>query len=296
MLSGSPVTVLKAKYWQFAAHRAKQRKRREALARLRQSAHPMARPLAGAIEKTLASDFTSAEYQLLQSIQRLRDELSLSSARVEHRDFGAGVPGDLISEADAQQGVMRSFVVSELAEHTSKDSPWSDLIFSLVRTLRPQACLELGTCIGFSAAYQAGAMVLNGQGRIVTLEGGENFAKFADEHLRSLGLDNYKIVVGRFEDTLGGVLQDDGPFDFMFNDGHHDGEAMLAYFERVLPYFREDGVMLIDDILAYESMQAGWKRLVADERVSLSIDFGHMGLICLGPSVGEAEAFAVPLR
>jgi predicted O-methyltransferase YrrM len=44
-------------------------------------------------------------------------------------------------------------------------------LFKLVRTLQPATIVELGTCIGISAAYQAAAQQINHRGRIVTLEG-----------------------------------------------------------------------------------------------------------------------------
>lgn len=296
MFSQSPIAALKQRYWDWVAAQNSTRQRREELARLRRDPHLHAAALADAVEKTVAASYSADEADVIRDIQTLRGRLSNSTDEIEHIDYGAGEPADPKSMAAAQQGVSRSFALSGLAESTSKDSPWSDLIFNLVLKLKPHNCLELGTCIGLSAAYQGAAMKLNGAGRIVTLEGGENFARIADENLQSLGLDNHKIVVGRFEDTLDGVLAEEGPFDFMFNDGHHDGAAMLAYFERSVPAFSEHAVMVFDDIKAYDSMKEGWQRLASDARVGLAIDFGQMGLICLGKGAGAASSYVIPLR
>src|SRR5690606_1008609 len=122
----------------------------------------------------------------------------------------------------------------------------------LIRNLKPEKALELGTCIGMSAAYQCAAMAENGSGRLITLEGGENYAKLARSHLELAGLHNFEIVLGRFQDTLDDVLAREQPFQFMYNDGHHDGDAVLAYFEQTLPYCSVGGVMLFDDISTYD--------------------------------------------
>lgn len=292
----SPFAALKHMYWDWAASQQKKRRRHAELTRLRQDPHPLARTLAEAIEKTIAGQYGADEAVIIRDIEGLRRRLSDSDVEIEHIDYGAGEPTDPKSVADAEQGVRRIFKLADLAKSTSKDSPWIDLIFNLVRMLKPRNCLELGTCIGLSASYQGAAMKLNGEGRIVTLEGGENFARIAEENMRSLGLANHKIVVGRFEDTLDKVLANEGPFDFMFNDGHHDGDAMLAYFKRSVPAFSEHAVMVFDDIRAYESMKRGWQRLANDEHVALAIDFGQMGLICLGPAAGTKSSYTLPLR
>ena len=64
------------------------------------------------------------------------------------------------------------------------------LLFNLVRGTRPATALELGSCLGLSAAYQAMAMQLNKCGRFVTLEGSPGFARIAAQTIATLELDN----------------------------------------------------------------------------------------------------------
>src|SRR5215204_1409803 len=52
----------------------------------------------------------------------------------------------------------------------SKSGRSGQLLFRLVREFAPTSCLELGTCIGVSAAFQAAALELNGAGHLLTLE------------------------------------------------------------------------------------------------------------------------------
>ena len=54
----------------------------------------------------------------------------------------------------------------------SSTSPrWAYLLFRLIRELRPESVLEMGSCVGISACYQAAALELNGAGKLLTLEG-----------------------------------------------------------------------------------------------------------------------------
>ncbi len=262
-------------YWEW-------KKSRAALSGIRASGHPLAFKLVSAIETTAKGRFSAVDRDIVGKIENLRNALAGSSETVESVDFGAGEPSDPKSREEARQGVVRSFEMSTLAHHFSKKPPWTDLIYNLIRAVRPAKSLEMGTCIGISAAYQCAAMARNGEGLLVTLEGCETFAGLARSHLASLGLSNFEIVVGRFEDTLDGVLENGQPFDFMFNDGHHDGDAVVAYFNQCIPYFANDSVMVFDDIGNYKSMRQGWKALTEHAGVALSISFGTMGLIVLG--------------
>jgi len=254
-----------------------------------------AQALAAVLEKTRRGRFDPVERAAVERIEALRRRCLLSPEELEHMDYGAGEPGAPTSLGDARQGIQRRTDLATLARRTSKAPPWSDLLFNLVRGLRPERSLELGTCIGFSAAYQCAAMEISDRGLLVTLEGDEGFAARAQAHLASLGLSRHRIVVGPFERTLPGVVAEDGPFDFLFNDGHHDGAAMLAYFEKTLPSLAHDAVLLFDDLDNYESMQQAWRRLARHDRVALAIDFGPMGLVCLGPARRGADVVHFPL-
>ena len=41
------------------------------------------------------------------------------------------------------------------------------ILFRLIRNLEPSSCVELGSCVGISASYQAGALSLNKKGQII---------------------------------------------------------------------------------------------------------------------------------
>ena len=63
------------------------------------------------------------------------------------------------------------------------------------------------------------ALSLNKAGKIVTIEGAKTLAKYAEQNIETIGLENVRVVAGRFQDVLGEVLNESRPVDFAFIDG-----------------------------------------------------------------------------
>lgn len=271
------------------------RTRKRELARLRDTGDDVARRLADAVDTTARRIFTDDEERWIDAIERLRGDLASSTETISHTDYGAGEPSDHLTHQQMEAGRSRTTSVARLCEHTSKQYPWAHLLMRLVRELRPTACLEMGTCLGFSGAYLAAALDLNGSGKLVTLEGAESLAALARRNFKTLGLSRVDVRVGRFHDTLEVVLQTQGPFGFAFVDGHHDGDATVAYFEQILPSMLPEGVFIFDDILWYESMRTAWRTIASHNHVSISVDLGVMGICVVAESPLERRSFAFRL-
>jgi predicted O-methyltransferase YrrM len=171
----------------------------------------------------------------------------------------------------------------------SKRLPWCELLFRTLRELRPERAIELGTCVGISASFQAAALELNGAGHLVTLEGQEAFARIARANLEELGLaGRATLVVGRFDETLPRVLAEPlGPVDFVFLDGNHTEEATWRYYEALLPAMRERGVLVFDDIDWSAGMRRVWTRVREDSRLGAAIDLTKIGVGVVGTSTGD---------
>ncbi|MBW2289529.1 MAG: class I SAM-dependent methyltransferase [Deltaproteobacteria bacterium] len=141
---------------------------------------------------------------------------------------------------------------------------------------------ELGTALGISGAYQAAALRLNGLGTLTCLDGSAELCRIAKRNWQELGLDNVDTVVGPFEVTLDAQLEDKGPVDYVFIDGHHDRQATIDYFERIAPRLAREDLLVFDDIRWSEGMQLAWKAIERDPRVKVSMDFGTLGVCVMG--------------
>jgi predicted O-methyltransferase YrrM len=161
---------------------------------------------------------------------------------------------------------------------------WCTLIMRLVRELAPQRCLELGTGFGISTAYAAAALELNGDGELRTLEGSPEWAERAERSLAGLGLA-VEQTVGPIADTLPGVVERDGPFDFVFVDAEHQGRATIEQFEQLKPGL-EPGALVVFDDVNWPEMRSAYAEIGRDRRVASSLTIGRLGFSVIDGASG----------
>jgi predicted O-methyltransferase YrrM len=171
---------------------------------------------------------------------------------------------------------------------------WSIILFKLIRKLKPDSCVELGSCVGISASYQAAALKINGTGKLITLEGSPETANIARETLGILNHKHAAVVTGPFHKTLEGALESAKPIDFFLNDGHHDHDAVIQYFNQSLPNLAPEAVIVFDDISWSPGMKKAWTEIEEDPRVAASIDLQRLGIAVMGSSPGKGK-FRIPL-
>ena len=229
-------------------------------------------------------------------IELMRARLNASMREITRVDFGAGGPGDTRSAETMQQGVLVMETLGELSRKASKSPFWCRFLFALVRATAPESGIEMGTALGLSAAYQAAAFRVNRRGRFATMEGAPSLAEEARSNLRSLGLSEVDVVVGRFVDTLPGVVTARRPLDYVFVDGHHDGDATVRYFDLLVPHLAPRAFLVFDDIAWSDGMRQAWSRIAHDERVALSVDLGSMGVTLLDPASKRPRRYRIPLH
>ncbi len=219
------------------------------------------------LRKTLHGSLSPDESASIRRIEDLRRRLCCSSDPLVKTDYGAG-----------SASLTQASTVGETCKTASKPYFWSLLLFNLIREFKPSSCVELGTCLGISASFQATALKFNGRGHLTTLEGAESLASRARDHLSELALDNVSVVTGRFQDTLNGVLLSEKTVDYAFIDGHHDERATLQYFCQLLPFLAPSALLVFDDISWTPGMRRAWTNIIANSQVKVSIDLGSMGI------------------
>lgn len=246
-------------------------------------ATPPARRLLQVIDRLLADDFQAADRQWFAKIETLRARLSASTQPIALVDFGAGGPNDRRSAEEMQRGVRVDSTVGAVCRLASKPPFWARLLFAVVREYQPRRGVELGTCLGLSAAYQGAAMQLAGNGGTLhTLEGADSLAEQSRRNLAALEIGSVAVVAGRFDQTLAGVLQQAGRIDYAFIDGHHDEYATIAYFHQLLPWLAPDAVLVFDDISWSPGMRRAWRAISTDSRVRVAVDLRAVGICVLG--------------
>ena len=264
-----------------AAHRFgfRQRAQRE-VKRLLKTDDAEAPKLAEALAALLGETTPDAEAEAwIAQIEALRTALLHSEDEVTFRDYGAAgrlkaarQPNAPFSETTR---AVRAVCRDAVPPHEGR------LLYHLIRQFKPTRCLELGTSLGLSTAYQAAALATSGGvGRLITLEGGAALARLAQDHLERLDLQGVEVVTGPFAEMLPVVLQSHRPIDFAFIDGHHDPAAMRAYFEQLAPHLTDGAVLVFDDIFWTTGMRHAWLALAANPRVRQKVDLLTVG-ICI---------------
>ncbi len=270
-------------------------KTRNEIGRLRAADDTLLKSIASALDAVLKRSASAEEKVWVDRIESLRNELNASSTEISAVDYGAGSL-DLDSTAEQEyQGRVENTTIGEVCRHGSNRQMWTFLLFKLIRELRPLVCLELGTALGISAAYQAAALELNHHGRIVSLEGAQSLASLARENFERLGLERAVVRVGRFQDTLGEVLREQGQIDFAFMDGHLKEHAILAYFEKIYPFLSKSAVLVLDGISWSKGMARAWSTITADQRVRTSINLFKAGMCIMASSRADKQSFKIAL-
>jgi predicted O-methyltransferase YrrM len=221
---------------------------------------------------------SGGENILLQRISDIRGELSASTTQIMMQDFGAKRNLFRKNKPAEKSGRIVTKIIGKMYSDSTICESQGRFIFNLVREFQPAVCLELGTCMGISAAYVGAALELNQTGRLISIEGSDSLSKIARENLLKIGLTRTTILTGRFQDWLPQVLRESAPFGFIFIDGHHEEQATLNYFEEIIPYAGQNAIFLFDDIYWSFGMNRAWRKIRADRRIGFSLNRSMMGI------------------
>jgi predicted O-methyltransferase YrrM len=267
------VKQIATKAWNYTQGRKK-------ISQLRNIKIDAADSMADAISETFNNNISIDEKILIDKIENVRSALINSSNKIVVVDYGAGKPNSNRSEKEMYQGVTSTIMLSDIVR-SSQPYFWSLLLFKLVRKFKPSTCIELGSCVGISVAYQASALKLNNKGHIITIEGAESLATLTEKNLQQLNLNNVHVVYGRFQDKLETVLNENKPIDYAFIDGYHDGKATIYYFEQFSPYLSEEAIIVFDDINWSRGMRKAWDYIKKNEIVKITLELKKTMGICL---------------
>jgi predicted O-methyltransferase YrrM len=263
------------------------------LPRLTAHKHPKLKAIGEALHEAITETVPAQEQKLVDDIENRRSVLLNSDKKIAVVDYGVDAPGSTRTREEMRKGVPSTRLVASLCK-ASMSQFWSVILFKLIRKLEPMSCVELGSCVGISASYQAAALKLNGKGRLLTLEGSPETADIARETLKSLTHLHATVITGPFHETLVGALASAKPIDFFLNDGHHDHDAVIQYFNEALPNLAPEAVIVFDDISWSPGMRKAWSEIEDDPRVAASIDLQRIGIVVTGNKPAAKEKFRIP--
>jgi Methyltransferase domain len=142
----------------------------------------------------------------------------------------------------------------------------SEVLYLIVRAVRPQVVVETGVALGYSSAFILQGLHDNGLGHLHSIDlpttdpGG---------HITSEGVldrtsvpvvqtggvipndlrDRWSLTLAPSNPTLEAIFGQVGPADIFFHDSEHTRENMIWEYRTSWPHLRAGGYLLSDDVL-----------------------------------------------
>jgi len=220
------------------------------------------------------------KYECYQPIETLRRQLLANESVLTIEDFGAG----------SRTGATKQRSVQSIAAAALKPKKFAQLLHRIVRHYECRNIVELGTSLGITSSYLASSPSSH---KLYTLEGANAIAKEAANNFQTLKLTNIEQVVGNFDETFLPLLEKAGSIDLLYIDGNHRYEPTVRYFEQAFPHLHEYSIVIFDDIHWSKEMEKAWQQVIADKRITLSIDLFFIGLVFFRKDFRVKQDFAI---
>jgi predicted O-methyltransferase YrrM len=217
-------------------------------------------------------------YDAFKTFKHARKRNFTNKNVIETVDFGAA--------AGKKKFLTYRIAVNKLAKKRSSGKKEAVLLYKVVKFFKPSTMLELGTSVGMGSIPLA---MGNPDGKLVTIEGCASVASVAQSNFSKFELTNIEQVIGNFDIELQPVLNQLGSVDLVYFDGNHRKKPTLRYFEQCLEKAHENSIFIFDDIYASEEMVSAWKEIKQHPKVSISLDFFHLGMVFFKKGVSKQD-------
>ncbi|WKN45844.1 O-methyltransferase [Tunicatimonas pelagia] len=135
----------------------------------------------------------------------------------------------------------------------------------LVRMVRPQRILEIGTFTGYSAIWMASAMPSGS--KLITLDINEELSEMVQKYIRRAKLQD--VIETKIGHALEIIPTLEEPFDLVFIDA--DKINYLNYYELALEKLSSGGFIIADNVLWHGKVVDSGKK--ADAKTQVLKDF-----------------------
>jgi predicted O-methyltransferase YrrM len=130
------------------------------------------------------------------------------------------------------------------------------VLYMIIRRTRPSLLLECSPGYGYSTLYMLAALKANGYGRLLSFEQSPTRIEKALAAASAAGYGSLvKFIAGDARVEIPQTFKSDelASLDFAFIDSDHSYEFAMWYVERILRNLRDDAIIHIHDIQAFES-------------------------------------------
>lgn len=217
----------------------------------------------------------------LQRIETIRNAYLIDHhTSIEMEDRGAG----------SRTSSSSNRTVSAIARSALKSPRLAHLLHRMIHLYQIDSVLELGTSLGITTRYLAEAQPRFG---VWSIEGAPGMADFTRQRMRKEGYEHVRILTGDFSDHLESVVSTMNGRKLIFIDGNHRYAPTVHYFNSLLPYIKDEDIVVVDDIHWSQEMDDAWGDLKKNERTSCFIDLFFIGIVFFRKDFKEKQGFAI---
>ncbi|MEZ5233934.1 MAG: class I SAM-dependent methyltransferase [Acidimicrobiia bacterium] len=200
--------------------------------------------------------------RLLDSRRRFRSGRTDVRTMVQRLGIDAGVLDEL-DEWRPQLAAMDDAITGAELDQGPLSRAGREVLYAVVRSLRPAVVIETGVAAGASTAYLAAALVQNGSGDLYSIDLPAFDSRVGDgshydwisrpvgwaipAELREAIGDRLHLVLEDVRTSLPALLDRVGPVDLFFHDDLHTPDHMRWEYDLVWPRLSPGGVLASDD-------------------------------------------------
>ena len=133
----------------------------------------------------------------------------------------------------------------------------AELLYGLVRSIKPEVCVEIGSAIGKSASYIGMALKENGRGMLYAIDPHKptewndvnaiDSLKEFTRNISALGVREQVSIIRSYSDAAARDWK--LPIDLIFIDGDPSYEGVKRDWELFLPHVKPSGIVIFHDTM-----------------------------------------------
>lgn len=201
-------------------------------------------------------------YYSFQDIERLRKLLLNNEQIITYQDRH-------------KPGKIRRRTVAEIVKREAIKPKQGALLFRLTNYFKSQRILQLGPSIGLSTLYLTSYAT---NLKCIAIEKTPELGIIAGDILKHSN-NPIDLRIGDYYELLPQALKDLGSVDFVFFNTGSEQQNNEQLFNTCMNSISDDTVFVFDGIKVNGKMRKFWKKICADQRVSITVDLYSMGLV-----------------
>jgi len=203
--------------------------------------------------------------EVYKRIENIRHSQYSNYEIIDGADFGAG------TRAGNKKRTIAGF-----AKNAVISGRQGKILFKMVNHYQPDLVVELGTGLGIGTLYMA---LGNPQAKLITIEGNKKLASVAANIFTGEGINTIKLINGKFDEVLTGIINSVSSKTMVFIDGNHTFDATLRYYKTFAEKTRFNGIIIIDDINWSREMMDAWQVIKKSGDSLIYIDLFYFGIV-----------------